>query len=147
MSKRFFATFLSATIILTSLSTAPARAADRGEMTRLLLGAGTILFLGHALSNSNRNHNSGTVTRRRGDGNHHNPRHIQPRHKVVPSACLRVNRFDRGPKRYFGNRCLNNNMRNAWRLPDHCLRTVRTNRGKRTVFGARCLRQNGWVFG
>ena len=67
--------------------------------------------------------------------------------KVVPSACLRHNRFDNGPRKFFGQRCLNNNMRNAGRLPNQCHRAIWTNRGQRNVFAARCLRRNGWVFG
>lgn len=143
MTKRFLATLLAATIAVTSVSTAPARA-DSGEIGRLLLGAGALFIIGSALSNNNRQRDRDEVVTRRRD----EPRHrVQPRRKVVPSACLRVNRSDSGPRRYFGRRCLSNNMRQVNRLPNYCKRNIWTNRGQRTVFAARCLRKDGWVFG
>ena len=142
MSKSIIASVLAASIAFTSLSATPVRAADSGEIGRFLLGAGTLFIIGSAISNSNRNRDT-TVTRR-----HTEPTYrVKPRRKVVPSACLRHNRFDNGPRKFFGQRCLNNNMRNAHRLPNQCRRTIWTNRGQRNVFAARCLRRNGWTFG
>ena len=145
MSKRMITAVLAASIAFTSLSVTPVRAADSGEIGRFLLGAGTLFIIGSAISNNNRNRGSDTVTTTR---RHTEPTHrVKPRRKVVPSACLRHNRFDNGPRKFFGQRCLNNNMRNAGRLPNQCRRTIWTNRGQRNVFAARCLRRNGWTFG
>jgi len=144
MTKRFLATLLAATIALTSVSAAPAIAGDRDKLGKFLLGAGALIIIGSAISNKNRHRDSDHVVTRR----HVEPTHrVKPRRKVVPSACLRVNRSDHGPRRYFGRRCLNNNMHHAGRLPGSCIRQVWTRNGHRSVYGARCLRNNGWVFG
>lgn len=142
MTKRLIATVLSAALVLTGVSTAPARA-DGGEFARFMLGAGALLFLGHAITNSNRN-NGPRVMRREVVPTH---RVAPTRRHVVPSACLRVNQSGHGPRQYLGQRCLNQNMRHVGRLPNSCLRSIWTNRGQRSVYGAHCLRQNGWVFG
>ena len=145
MTKGFIAAVLAASIAFTGMSTAPARAADSGEIGRFLLGAGTLFIIGSAIANSDRRYRDRdhVVTRR-----HVDPRpRVKPRRKVVPSACLRVNRWDNGPRRFFGQRCLRNNMHRVGRLPGHCKRKIWTPRGARNVFAARCLRRNGWVFG
>ena len=141
MTKRLLATALSAALALTSVSATPVRAADSGEIGRFLLGAGALFIIGSAISNS---HSNKRVTVQR---HNHRPTHVAPRRKVVPAACIRHNRFDHGPRRFFGRKCLRNNMANVHRLPSHCLRTVWTNRGQRNVYGARCLRRSGWIFG
>ncbi|KMW59166.1 hypothetical protein AIOL_004147 [Candidatus Rhodobacter oscarellae] len=137
MTKRLLVTILAASMALTSVSTAPARAADSGELGRFLLGAGALVIIGSALSNQNKRRHTQYTT-------------VTPTHprKVVPSFCMRQSRFDDGPRRFFGKRCLRNNMRKDFHaLPGHCQRTIRTHNGNRRVFGARCLRKNGWVFG
>ncbi len=146
MTKRFLATILAASLALTSVAATPARAADAGEIGRFLLGAGTLFIIGSAISNSDRRYRDSDrhVTRR-----HHHDTHVRvkPRRKVVPVGCVRVNRWDNGPRRFVGKRCVRNNMHHAGRLPGRCLRTIWTPRGQRTVYGARCLRNSGWVFG
>ena len=144
MSKRLIATVLAASLALTSVSAAPARAADSGEIARFIFGAGALLMLGQALSKNDRNRN---VTRRYDyDQDYHVYTPPRPR-KILPSACLRVNRFDNGPRRFFGRPCLRNNNVRIGRLPNQCKRTIWTYNGKRTVFAARCLRRNGWTLG
>ena len=142
MTKRIMATMLAFSIAITSFASAPVQAADRGEIGRFILGAGALIILGNELSKHNRN--NGNVTRH---NNNNTYTHVKPRRKVVPSACLRHNRFDNGPRKFFGKRCLRNNMASFHRLPGHCARTVWTHNGRRNVFAARCLRKNGWVFG
>jgi len=149
MPNRFIATVLAAAVALTTLASAPARAADNGEIARFVFGAGALLMLGTALSNNNKNRH---VNRRYVEPTYNDqPRrhdNVRPRRlMVVPSACLRVNRAGQGPRRFFGRRCLRNNMQNFSALPRQCKRQIWTNRGNRIVFGARCLRNNGWVFG
>jgi len=157
MSNRFIATALAASIALTTAFTAPARAADNGEIARFLLGAGALAVIATELSKNNRNRTRDTVVTRRYV---EPPRHVQPTYryndddyrvrpnrKVVPVACLRENNYRDGPRRYFGMRCLQNNMRHANRLPGQCQTSVWGRNGWRTVYAARCLRQNGWVFG
>ncbi|MDJ0630650.1 MAG: hypothetical protein QNJ44_20510 [Rhodobacter sp.] len=151
MTKRLIATVLAASLALTSVAATPARAADSGEIGRFLLGAGALFIIGSAIANNDRRHKYNNrsydsdryVTRR-----HVDPRpRVKPRRKVVPSACLRVNRWNNGPRRFFGHRCLSRNMRHVGRLPIACHRKIWTNRGQRSVYHARCLRNHGWVFG
>lgn len=149
MTKRIFASLMAASIALTSVFSAPARAADSGEIARAVLGAGVLLYLGNELSKNNR----GQVTRRYvepryNDGRDHRDHDYKPKHnkKFVPSACLRNNEYRDGPRQYFAMNCLNNNMRNANRLPRNCQTNAYTRRGWSIVYSAHCLRQNGWRF-
>lgn len=150
MPHKFFATLLAASIALTSVFSTPVRAADSGEIARAVLGAGVLLYLGSELSKNN--NNRAYTTRRYVEPRYDNRRHRADRRhrverKVVPASCLRENNYRNGPRRYFGQRCLYNNMRNANRLPGSCRATVPSRNGHRTVYAARCLRQNGWTFG
>lgn len=143
MTKTLLASVLAAAIAVTSVSATPVRAADNGEIGRFLLGVGALFAIGSALSNSQ--NNRGHVTRNK-------PQRevtVSPRpqgRKFVPTACLRVNQFNHGPRRYFPRRCLHRNMRASQRLPGNCLRTVWSDRGQRSVYAARCLRNHGWRF-
>lgn len=143
MTKRLIATVLAASLAMTSVAVTPARAADSGEIGRFLLGAGALFIIGSALANRDkRNYDRDDYVTRR----YEEPRRkYKPRRKVVPSACLRVNRFDNGPRRYFGRHCLSKRMRYVERLPRACYTTIWTDRGARGVYAARCLRNHGWV--
>lgn len=153
MTKRLIATALAASLALTSLPATPARA-DAGEIARFIVGAGALLLLGNAISQNNRNKNNDNppVTRRYDDSDRNvTHRHVErprqvTRRKLVPSSCLRENRWDNGPRRFFARRCLSNNMRNFDRLPNQCRTTIWTDRGRRSVYAARCLRKKGWRF-
>ncbi len=161
MTKRILATALAFSLALTSVAATPARAADSGEVARFLLGVGALIILTHELSRQNR----GQVTRRYDeprqyrhydrdrDGDYRRDRlrrdrgHYNRNHKIVPRACLRENHYREGPRRFFGQRCLRNNMRNANRLPGSCRTSVWGRQGWRTVYSAHCLRKKGWRFG
>lgn len=166
MPRKLIAAVLAASLAFTSFTAAPARAADEGEIGRFLLGAGALLIIGSAIANQNRRDRDVTVNRRyveptrryvaptrryvEPNRRYIDPtrRYVAPRYdrKVVPAACIRSNRWDNGPRRYFGSRCLQNNMPNYARLPGACQTTVWTNHGRRTVFAAECLRRHGWRF-
>lgn len=151
MLKRLTATVLAASVALTSVFAAPARAADSGEIARAILGAGVILYLGNELAKRN---NRGYVTRRYDDryyGNRYYDHdrdyrghrdHRYKHRKTVPVSCLRNNGYDR----YFGAHCLSQRMRNASRLPEQCRISVRTSRGWRSAYEADCLRRYGYRF-
>ncbi len=152
MTKGLIATVLAASIALTGMSAAPARALDSGELGRLMLGAGALIIIGRAITENNRRYRA-PVTRYY-DHDHYAPYrggsniYVKPRYKkVVPSACLRENHWGNGPRHYFGRHCLSKYMRNYASLPGFCRTIVWTNRGQQSVYSARCLRRNGWVFG
>lgn len=153
MTRKLIATVLAASMALTAVGTAPARAADSGEIGRFLLGAGTLFVIGNALNNSN---NKRRHTTNRNHGTYYSttppmkhdpgpPRHRTRTHKVVPGACLQNNRYQQGPRRFFSKRCLS--QYNVRRLPGGCLTSVYSKHGYRSVYAARCLKQNGWVVG
>lgn len=162
MTKRFLASVLAASMAITSLSTAPARA-DAGEIARFVVGAGAILLLGNAIARQNRENKNARVSRRYEDPQprvtrrHVHPapsetrRHVDPaprntRRMLVPSSCLRENYSDYGPRRYADERCLSRNMRDFSRLPDNCRTAIWTRKGRSAGYSASCLRRNGWTF-
>ena len=115
MTRKLLASVLAASMALTSVSVAPARA-DSGELGRFLLGAGALVIIGTELSKRNRSRSRGSevTTRRYVEPT---PRYVEPprrfvepqprvrhNHRVVPSTCLRVNHSDYGPRRFFGQR-------------------------------------------
>lgn len=152
MTRRLMSTILAASLALTSFTATPVRAADSGEIGRLLLGAGALFIIGSALSNNTSSgnssrevtrHNYPPVTRNR----YVEPYKVKPRYKVVPSSCLRESYSNHGKVRYFGSRCLQQNMRHSAGLPGACLMSVRTDRGWRQGYDPRCLRQYGYTRG
>lgn len=151
MRKPMIASALAALLTITPITAAPVAAADQGEIGRFLLGAGTLLIIGSALSarqNERTRTTKPNVIHRPTQKTFVQPPKIRTKPtNVVPAACLRHNKYDYGPKRFFGPRCLRRNMTHAARLPSQCLRRVWTKNGERQVYGARCLRRSGWVFG
>ena len=144
MTRTLIATFLAATMAVTSLSATPARAADSGEIGRFLLGAGTLFIIGSALSN--RNKHRPEVHR----VHPHPHRDYRPRvhRKFVPGACFRRFETRHGVIRGFGVRCLRSNMHNFHALPGGCrVRVYVPNIGKHNIYRASCLRNNGWRMG
>ncbi len=144
MTKKLIASVLAASIAITGMTAAPARALDNGELGRLIFGTGALIIIGSALANRNNNNNNGAVVTRRGGDADRPRRHHR---KIAPARCVRHSHFNNGPRRFLGQRCLNRHMHNAHRLPSACKRKVYTNNGRRNVFGARCLRNHGWTFG
>lgn len=61
MTKKLFATVLAVSMAFTAIGTAPARAADSGEIGRFLLGAGALFIIGNEIAKNDRR---STVTRR-----------------------------------------------------------------------------------
>ncbi len=146
MTRTLIATFLAATMAVTSLSATPARAADSGEIGRFLLGAGTLFIIGSALSNRNKHRPQVHRVHPYPDQDYvHRPR---VHRKFVPGACFRRFETYNGVIRGFGVRCLRNNMRNFHALPGGCRTRVHVPHvGHRNLFRARCLRNNGWRMG
>jgi len=101
MTKRLIATLLAASLALTSLAATPARAADSGEIGRLLLGAGTLFIIGSALSNNNSGNNY--VTRRQFDDDRNYRSHHRNR---LPQQCERTIRGKHGYKTVYSAQCL-----------------------------------------
>ncbi len=163
MNRRPIATLI-ASIILAGLSVSPATAedshhSDAAGFAAVLLGIGALIALGEALSSEDTtvsdNHMASPRHQVRHDrgrhdwGKRHHHREFSHRNarRTVPSFCLRQNRWNNGPRRFYSYRCLANNMRNFHRLPHQCATLIQTYHGYRNVYSARCLRHNGWISG
>ncbi|MGJ8626952.1 MAG: hypothetical protein ACSHXB_08335 [Sulfitobacter sp.] len=154
MYRRFIATIAAASIAITALGAAPARADDK-DVARALAAILGIAVVGKIIHDkkkdreraATRNHPAPVYQAPRVRPRHVEPRPL-PRHvrnkKLLPSQCFRSYDTRRGTVRMFGNRCLQNNFRHANRLPQHCKMRVRTHNGKRTGYQARCLRDAGY---
>lgn len=135
MFKKATATLLSATIVLTSLTAAPARAASDEDLIKLLFGIAAIAIIADAARDHEPQSEPETQTR-----------HIPRRHRILPSECLVEVDARRGPDvTMFGRRCLERNYRFAARLPEACLVTVENRRGRERVgYTPRCLVRRGF---
>lgn len=173
MYRRFIATVAAASIAITALGTAPARA-ENHDLERALAAILGIAVLG-AIINDNKKDDY--VVQQHRPRHAHNPRpryqqprynqpryqqprHAQPRlqpkplpHRVkprhdrrnlLPGHCLRTFATRRGNYQGFARACLMNNYAFTNRLPNRCLTQLRTQQGKRHVFEARCLRNAGY---
>ncbi|MGC1496224.1 MAG: hypothetical protein WA790_10470 [Sulfitobacter sp.] len=165
MYRRFITTIAAASIAITALGAAPARADDK-DAARALAAILGIAVIGKIIHDNKkdkeravtRRHSEPRVQPRRRSEPHVQPRRrhsepqVQPRplprqvrnNKLLPSQCFRSFDTRRGTVRMFGNRCLQNNYRHANRLPQHCKVRVNTYNGKRTGYQARCLRDAGY---
>ncbi len=154
MYRRFIATIAAASIAITAMGAAPARADDK-DAARILAAILGIAVVGKIIHDNKkdkervvtRRHNEPRVQPRRRHEPQVEPRPL-PRHvrnnKLLPRQCFRSFETRRGTVRMFGRRCLQNNFRHANRLPEHCKVRIRTHNGKRTGYQARCMRDAGY---
>ncbi|MEO1308183.1 MAG: hypothetical protein AAFV38_09720, partial [Pseudomonadota bacterium] len=61
---------------------------------------------------------------------------------VIPGRCLRTIETTRGPRNFFGRRCLNE-VGYRGNLPRECLRTLDLPRRTVQAYGQRCLANRG----
>ncbi|MCI2400163.1 hypothetical protein [Aliiroseovarius subalbicans] len=140
MIRPLIALTLAASIALTPMAAAPARADnnDNAAAIAALLG---LIIVGTAVSNSNND----VVYERRSSRERIAPR----RTRALPEQCLKRFETRRGTKRYFGSRCLERNFRFANRLPERCEIRIKTrnragDRVRRDVYTPACLRREGY---
>lgn len=155
MNAKFIGLITAASIAITAIGAAPARA-DEDDVARALA-----VILGLAVIGSALNDNDDRVVTRTHRHRPHvqpNRRHVEPRplprrikrdgrpqNRLLPGQCLRTFETRRGTYRGFGQRCLRNNYAHAHRLPNRCLVSLKTRGGNhRNVYEARCLRNTGY---
>jgi hypothetical protein len=146
LHRKFIAFVLAASIAITGLSAAPARAND--DVAKLLAGLAVLGILGVAINKER--HKSRTVTRRAPEPDvtplHPRPRPL-PRRVArydLPGKCLRYFPAFRNGRDLVGQRCLRNNYRHVNALPQQCRVTFWNGRHNKTAFKPRCLRRNGY---
>lgn len=102
----------------------PARATDRDDMFRFLLGAATIAIIVHSYED------------------HDRPQHWQRNANTLPDQCIETLRSGGRNIDAYNAQCL----REAGfsRLPMDCRRAIRTDRGTRSLFSAACLFDAGY---
>lgn len=109
MPKRLIASLAAAAIALTTFSAAPARALDSGELSRLVLGTGIVLMLGHELGKRDRRGFHG-ISRNTHNYNRHNYNRHHYRHDyhqkrgavTIPRWCI----HGYGPSRWVDWTCV-----------------------------------------
>ncbi|MCB4379679.1 hypothetical protein [uncultured Tateyamaria sp.] len=138
--RQFIGTIAAVAIAITGFSAAPARAGDDevGAALAALLGLAIVGAVIHEKKKDKKRRH--TV---------HTPVHPKPLpkrvdRKLLPQKCLRSFNTDRGHRRIFGQRCLNNHYKFARSLPAACHREVYTDRGWRRGYAARCLNRHGY---
>ncbi|WP_421702170.1 hypothetical protein [Aliiroseovarius sp.] len=128
---------LSLGIVLSPISTAPARANDNTDAwVAALLG---LAIVGAIIDDKND---------RRRDRDVHRPDRWD--RKALPGRCLKRFETRDGTKRFWGARCLERHYARAHRLPARCEVTIKTrnrhgDRVRRDVFKPRCLRREGYT--
>lgn len=147
MFKKYTASLLSAAIVATSLTTAPARADS--DVAKVLGGLVIIGALAKALDDKNdRNRHRSTGTIVKPHVSSRSRIHTQRTHrshrgaKIANRRCLSQTWTHRGARQVYGARCLQGSVRAQ--LPQNCLRKNHTNNGPRHFYGRECLIQHGW---
>lgn len=148
MHRYFIAFVVIATVAITAVSAAPARASDR-DLARVLAGLAALAVIGKAIHDRNKNDRKDRVTQSYVAPRQHalNPRPLPDRvaRKTLPAQCLRDTRGPNGhTRRVLSARCLDRNFSYSRDLPRGCARQIETQRGWRWAYGARCLRNNGY---
>lgn len=143
LHRKFISLIAGASILITGLAAAPARAGD-DDVARALAALVGIAIIGAAINDARKDDHAQPVVR-------HKPR-VAPRplprrvnRKLLPQRCFRSFWGDRGGQvRGFGPKCLRNNYPFVRSLPQTCLRAVRGSGGRHNIYGARCLRSKGY---
>lgn len=167
MSRKFIATILAASLAITTVAAAPARA-DNDDLARFLVGTTALFIIGSALSDNNRQgaqtRNNNPTPPSRGHTPHqphsqpygqpytqpHNPRNTQPTSwprqdtAELPRGCMIGANTSQGYTRVFGARCLNTHYAQANRIPRACRTEIWDQDGRRPGYTARCLRDHGF---
>ena len=140
MSRKFIASILAASLAITSLAAAPARA-DQDDLARFLVGTTALVIIGAALSNRNSNDSATVEVTRRRDVERPRPR----RNTALPGFCRsRVWTRD-GNVRFMDGRCLRQNYDQARDLPRACRIRVGEGQHTRRGYEMRCLRNRGYT--
>ncbi|MEL6914809.1 MAG: hypothetical protein AAFP13_09935 [Pseudomonadota bacterium] len=163
--KPFSALILSGVLAVTSLTPAPARAADGEDLAKLLLGALVLYGIADAVQDNRRKETArkapapqqkavepaprlrhgGVITPAGPRG--HRQHHGGARRAFLPVSCiLHHQRWDGTHRTVFGNQCLRKNYRHYASLPQNCYRRFDTVRGNRVGWGPRCLRRAGYTW-
>ena len=163
MHRKFITLILAASMAVTGLSAAPARA-DAEDAAQVIAGVAAIAILGAAIAKSKDDNdhvtrNRGHIrhdNRHRGRGQQWNNRHRGNKHarplpnrvqrKLLPGSCQITARAGNGQHlRGFGRHCLTRNYGYTNSLPRACETRVRARNGApRTIYRGRCLQQHGY---
>jgi len=172
MHRKFITLVVAASLAVTGLSAAPARA-DAEDAAKVIAGVAALAILGAAIADAkddkdrvtrNRDHlrhesrhrgHGKTWGHRQGRDNwdkaHRNSKHARPlpkrvKRKLLPGACRTEVRVRGGHHlRGFGRHCLKRNYGYANSLPRACKTTLRGQRGKlRAIYSGRCLYRHGY---
>ncbi|MYM55511.1 hypothetical protein [Thalassovita mangrovi] len=156
MSRKFIATVLAASLAVTSISAAPARAGE-DDLVKLLAGATALFIIGKAINDKparaaapqsrNYDYTRPEYTRPYDGDRRHEYQHRQ-RHAYnapLPGYCRSSVWTDQGRQRFLDGRCLRQNYSQARDLPQQCRITVGKGADhKRRGYSIPCLKRNGF---
>ncbi|MRU15807.1 hypothetical protein FDP25_10250 [Roseovarius sp. A21] len=172
MHRKFITLIVAASMAVTGLSAAPARA-DAEDAAKVIAGVAALAILGAAIADAdddrdrvtrNRGHlrhdnrhrghgkkwghrkNRDNWNKRQRNNNHARPLPNRVKRKLLPGACRTQVRVRGGQSiRGFGRYCLTRNYGYANSLPRACKTSVRSRHGKlRTIYRGRCLYRHGY---
>lgn len=157
---RLITTVVAATLVVTSIGSAPAyadrdrRNDDAARAIGALLG---IAAIGVIINESKKDKKSKKREVRREQlhkqqrAQQHRNQRITPKQvprrvsrNTLPQDCLRTFRTRDGRAQLFGQRCLQRNYAGVNRLPQKCFQRIRTQDGRQAGYGARCLSARGY---
>ncbi|MGH1354534.1 MAG: hypothetical protein ACRBBS_05595 [Thalassovita sp.] len=157
MSRKFIASILAASIAVTGLTAAPAKAGN-DDLVRFLAGATALVIIGRALDSDNSHASASEVHVRPGrayDDNHrYQDRRNDPRSArdsdrrtsryALPRQCRSSFWTPDGRQRYLDRRCLKRNYDFTRDLPKRCKIKFFDNNVKKSGYSIRCLKDNGY---
>jgi hypothetical protein len=149
MFRRSIATLLSAALVATSVSTAPARADE--DVIKVLGGLVALGIIAKAIDDRNdRKKRQRAATGKIQPYKVTRPHvgtigpKLRPRRlvKIAPEQCLQNTWTHQGPRPVYAARCMKHYSRAQ--LPHSCLRENQTLSGPRYYYTPRCLHEHGW---
>lgn len=164
MSRKFIASVLAASLAITSISAAPARA-DGDDLMKFLAGATALVIIGKALDSDRKR--TREVSRHDRDRWHdhgrygrdapphvyfdrrHDPRATRDakrryRKNVLPAQCRNTFWTPEGRQKYMDNRCLKRNYSFAHELPKKCKIMFYDHNQKKRGYSIKCLKDRGY---
>ncbi len=147
MKRTVFASALSLALVMTSFTTAPARADE--DVAKILAGMMGLVILNEVVKKNrkpkvqqNTYRPQPIINQNAHRKNKYKKKAKKQVRKVAPQRCLTEQWTFRGSRDVYAAECLERYAKAN--PPRECLREVRTRDGRRQFYTPYCLRENGW---
>jgi len=135
MARNFVKSLIIATIFVSGINVAPARAAN-DDLAGFLAAAAILFAIGSAIDGEWEVTSETDATP--------DWQHGQQSWKQVPKQCLQSFTTQKGTERTFEKSCMQQNYQRTYRIPARCEETLWTTVGRRYGYEPQCLRDNGY---